>query len=240
MKADRSRLTAEKLGHEVVIRVRDNGIGIAPDLLPKVFDLFTQADQTLSRSRGGLGIGLTLVRSLIELHDGRVHRPQRRARPGERIRGSPPAGGRVRPLLTDSRRETDYPRTSRLPRRRILVVDDKRSNAQSLEVLLKALGQEVYTAFDGRAALELAREHHPDVVLLDIGLPVMDGYEVARRCREEPALANVTLVAMTGYGQDSDRQRSQEAGFDAHLVKPVERQDLRNLLDQPSLRPPAS
>ena len=122
-----------------------------------------------------------------------------------------------------------------LPCRRILVVDDNRSNAQSLELLLRALGQEVYTAFDGPAALELARKHRPEVILLDIGLPIMDGYEVARRCREDPGFGVLTLVAMTGYGQDSDRQRSQEAGFDAHLVKPVNLDDLRLLLKRPGL-----
>jgi CheY-like chemotaxis protein len=114
-----------------------------------------------------------------------------------------------------------------------LVVDDKRSNAQSLERLLRALGQEVFTAFDGQEALDLARHHHPDVVLLDIGLPIVDGYEVARRCREQPELRLMTLVAMTGYGQDSDRQRSQEAGFDAHLVKPVHLEELLTLLEKP-------
>ena len=124
-------------------------------------------------------------------------------------------------------------RTRQLPRRRILVVDDNRSNAPSLDVLLRALGQDVHTAYDGQTALELARQHHPDVVLLDIGLPVMDGYEVARRCRQEPGLEHMTLVAMTGYGKEEDRQRSQEAGFNAHLVKPVNLDDLRLLLNQP-------
>ena len=113
------------------------------------------------------------------------------------------------------------------------------SNAQSLEVLLKALGQEVYTAFDGKEALEMVGKHRPDVVLLDIGLPIMDGYEVARRCREQAELAQITLVAMTGYGQDSDRQRSQEAGFNAHLVKPVDLDDLLLLLNQPGFAPHA-
>ena len=127
------------------------------------------------------------------------------------------------------------PANERLPCRRILVVDDNRSNAQSLELLLRALGQEVYTAYDGPEALELARKYRPEVVLLDIGLPLMDGYEVARRCRKDPNLKILTVVAMTGYGQDSDRQRSQEAGFDAHLVKPVNLDDLRLLLKQPRL-----
>ena len=226
-------LTAEKLGHEVLIRVRDSGIGIAPDLLPKVFELFTQADQTLSRSRGGLGIGLTLVRSLVELHDGRVSAHSDGLAQGSEFL--------VRlPLAPKSNSDTAAddavsPMNEGLPCRRILVVDDNRSNAQSLELLLRALGQEVYAAFDGPEALELAQKHRPEVILLDIGLPIMDGYEVARRCRENPPVEDLILVAMTGYGQDSDRQRSQEAGFDAHLVKPVYLDDLRLLLKQPGL-----
>jgi CheY-like chemotaxis protein len=227
-------LTAEKLGHEVLIRVRDSGIGIAPDLLPKVFELFTQADQTLSRSRGGLGIGLTLVRSLVELHDGRVAAQSAGLGQGSeflvRLPLAPTSNSataavtEVVPVMSEG-----------LPCRRILVVDDNRSNARSLELLLRALGQEVYTAFDGSEALELARKHRPEVILLDIGLPVMDGYEVARRCRQDARFEVLTLVAMTGYGQDSDRQRSQEAGFDVHLVKPVNLDDLRLLLKQPGL-----
>ena len=119
----------------------------------------------------------------------------------------------------------------KLPRRRILVVDDNLTNATSLEKLLVALGQEVYIAHDGQQALEMARRHQPDVMLLDIGLPVMDGYEVARLCREEAELLQITLVAMTGYGKDEDRRRSQAAGFNAHLVKPVNLQDLKLLLE---------
>jgi PAS domain S-box-containing protein len=229
-------LTAETRGREVVIRVRDNGIGISADLLPRVFDLFTQADRTLSRSRGGLGIGLTLVRSLIELHDGRVAAQSAGLGHGSEFVVALPmaASSAELPQYPDT---ADGSRNVQLPRRRILVVDDKRSNAQSLEVLLRALGQEVYTAYDGKEALEMARLHRPDVVLLDIGLPIIDGYEVARRCREQPELQRTTLVAMTGYGQDSDRQRSHEAGFDAHLVKPVDLDNLLLLLSQPDFAP---
>jgi PAS domain S-box-containing protein len=232
-------LTAERHGEDVIIRVRDNGMGIAAELLPKVFDLFTQADRTLSRSRGGLGIGLTLVRSLIELHDGRVTAHSEGLGQGSQFVVGLPVAASQRAGSNDGI-TVDDPRHVQLPRRRILVVDDKRSNAQSLELLLRALGQDVYTAFDGQEALELARQHHPDVILLDIGLPIMDGYEVARRCREEPGMQRMTLVAMTGYGQNSDRQRSQEAGFDAHLVKPVNLQDLLLLLNEPGFAAHAS
>ena len=229
-------LFAETRGDEVVIRVRDNGIGISADLLPRVFDLFTQADRTLSRSRGGLGIGLTLVRSLIELHGGRVAAHSAGLGHGsEFVVALPTAASSAKPAQHPD--AADGCRDIQLPRRRILVVDDKRSNAQSLEVLLRALGQEVYTAYDGTEALEMARQHRPDVVLLDIGLPIIDGYEVARRCREQPELQRTALVAMTGYGQDSDRQRSHEAGFNAHLVKPVDLDNLLSLLSQPDFAP---
>ncbi len=225
-------LSAETADNEVIIRVRDSGIGISLDLLPKVFDLFTQADRTLSRSRGGLGIGLTLVRSLVELHGGRVTAQSEGLGQGsEFVVRLPIATSSV--AAPQPLNSADDPRIVQLPRRRILVVDDKPSNAQSLELLLQALGQEVFTAYDGQEALELARRHHPDVVLLDIGLPIIDGYEVARQCRAQPDLQPMTLVAMTGYGQESDRLRSQEAGFDAHLVKPVNLDELLQMLEQP-------
>ena len=227
-------LTAEKLDQEVLIRVRDSGIGIAPEMLPKVFELFTQADQTLSRSRGGLGIGLTLVRSLVEMHDGRVTAHSTGLGQGsEFLVRLPLASQSDSKVAAVSNANPQI--LEELPRRRILVVDDNRSNAQSLELLLRALGQEVYMAFEGPEAVELAQRHRPEVILLDIGLPVMDGYEVARRCRENAGIDGLTLVAMTGYGQESDRLRSQEAGFDAHLVKPVKLDDLRLLLKQPGI-----
>jgi signal transduction histidine kinase len=233
-------LTAEPAGREVLIRVRDNGIGIAPELLPHVFDMFTQADQTLSRSRGGLGIGLTLVRSLVEMHNGRVS-----------VHSNGPGQGSVFTICLPLPDQPDAASNEagdragddlglQLPRRRILVVDDNRSHATSLSVLLRTMGQDVDEAYDGPTALELAQRHRPDVILLDIGLPVMDGYEVARRCREQKDLEQTMLVAMTGYGKEEDRRRSQEAGFNVHLVKPVNLEDLRMLLNQPDLPAPGS
>jgi CheY-like chemotaxis protein len=222
-------------GSDVIIKVLDNGIGIAPELLPRLFDLFTQADQTLSRSRGGLGIGLTVVRSLVEMHDGSVtaHSPGPGSGSEFTVRIPLPAA----PIAASGRTKRNGLRqVALLPRRRILVVDDNIRNAASLEKLLIALGQEVRTAQDGREALEMARSFRPDLVLLDIGLPVMDGYEVARQCRQEPALQETTLVALTGYGKQEDRRRSQEAGFDAHLVKPVALENLQLLLERMSVR----
>jgi signal transduction histidine kinase len=233
-------LSAEQAGREVLIRVRDNGIGIAAELLPHVFDMFTQADQTLSRSRGGLGIGLTLVRSLVEMHDGRVgvhsDGPDRGSEFTVRL-PLPAQPDAAQPDAADP--ATNDPGIP-LPRRRILVVDDNRSHATSLGVLLRTMGHQVDEAYDGVTALELARRHRPDVILLDIGLPVMDGYEVARRCREQKDLEQTMLVAMTGYGKEEDRRRSQEAGFNVHLVKPVNLEDLRMLLNQPDLSAPRS
>jgi PAS domain S-box-containing protein len=228
-------LTVTEAGSDVLIKVADNGIGISQDLLPKVFDLFVQADQSLSRSRGGLGIGLTVVRSLVELHEGSVS-----------VKSDGPGMGseftiRVpRPQAPSVMSSAETGKTGRgpsvqVPRRRILVVDDSLLNAASLEKLLIALGQEVRTAHDGEKALEMARAFLPDVMLLDIGLPVVDGYEVARLCRLEPRLQKTILVAMTGYGKAEDKQRSQVAGFNAHLVKPVVVEDLELLLQHSSL-----
>jgi CheY-like chemotaxis protein len=224
-------LSGESSGTGVVIRVRDNGIGISAALLPKVFELFVQADQALSRSRGGLGIGLTLVKSLVELHEGRVVAHSAGPGAGSEFVVHLPLSARADATLENADKFGNGQNT-RLPRRRILVVDDNLSNASSLDVLLRALGQEVHTAFDGLTGLEMVRQLQPDTVLLDIGLPGIDGYEVARRCRAEPALEHIRLVAMTGYGKEEDRQRSRQAGFSAHLVKPVNVEDLRLVLSQ--------
>jgi signal transduction histidine kinase len=221
----RIEILAEQASGEVVIKVRDDGIGIASDMLQKVFELFTQVDQSLSRSRGGLGVGLATVRSLVELHGGRVVASSAGLGEGSEFAVYLPSsepGPFAKPEVAA--------RAKGLPRRRVLVVDDNINNAASLAVLLAVLGQEVFTAHDGPAALELARTHCPEVLLLDIGLPGMDGYELARRCRNEVGLADCVLVAMSGYGNDDDRHRSQQAGFDAHLVKPVYLEDLRLLL----------
>jgi PAS domain S-box-containing protein len=210
-------------GGEVVVRVRDDGVGIAPEMLARVFDLFAQADKSLARTNGGLGIGLTLVRRLVELHGGRVE-----------VHSAGPGKGSefvVRlPLIEAAPPEPPRPPTPRGQKRRLLLVDDNAASVKSLGILLRAEGDHVELAYDGPSALDAARRTRPDVVLLDIGLPGADGYEVARQLRREPAMENVLLIAMSGYGQEEDRRRAQEAGFNAHLLKPVDLTALQELL----------
>jgi signal transduction histidine kinase/ActR/RegA family two-component response regulator len=220
-------LAVDREGNDAVLRVRDTGVGIAADMLPRVFDLFTQVRPTLDRAQGGLGIGLTLVRSLVEAHGGSVRAFSAGANGGSEFV--------VRlPLLPDFReREAtgDQPRRGASPARcHILVVDDSVDAALSLAGLLEAMGHDVRTTHDGSGALEAARTYAPDVVVLDIGLPQMDGYEVARRLRSQPAMEHVLLLALTGYGREEDRRRCREAGFDHHLVKPVDPATLQELL----------
>lgn len=223
-------LTAERQGEEVVLRVRDNGVGIAPGMLPRVFDLFAQADRTLDRSQGGLGIGLTLVKSLVELHGGRVEAFSEGLGKGSEfvvrlpVLATPPS---PTPVASVKQGRAGC---------RVLVVDDNVDSAETLAMLLRVKGHEVRTANDGPTALEKARAYQPDVVFLDIGLPGMDGYEVARRLREQAGRKPVFLAALTGYGRDEDRRLGEEAGFDHYLVKPVEAEDLESLLvrQQPS------
>jgi CheY-like chemotaxis protein len=221
-------LTAGREDGEAVLRVRDTGIGIRADMLPRVFDLFTQGDRTLDRAQGGLGIGLTLAKSLIELHGGRVEAHSAGPNQGsEFVVRLPLLPGSAHP---EEARVEKNERNAPSPPRRVLVVDDNTDTAESLAKLLELMGHQVRTAPDGPAALESVRDYRPEVVLLDIGLPGMDGYEVARRLRAERATEAVFLVALTGYGQEEDRRRSREAGFDRHLVKPVDLNTLRQVL----------
>jgi signal transduction histidine kinase/CheY-like chemotaxis protein len=222
-------LTAEREGDQATLRIRDTGIGVAPDLLPKIFDLFVQADHAATRSQGGLGIGLTLVKNLIEMHGGSVEVHSAGLGKGSEFV--------VRlPLLDQERQEpmeneTGEPRQDASPSgRQLLVVDDNKDAAVSLAMLLRLQGHEVRVAHDGPSALELATSYHPDMVFLDIGMPGMDGYEVARRLRQQPGLENTVLAALTGWGQQEDRRRSKEAGFNHHLVKPLEPKTLEELL----------
>jgi signal transduction histidine kinase/CheY-like chemotaxis protein len=225
-------LTARREGGEVAIAIRDNGVGIPAEMLPKVFDLFTQVDRSLDRAQGGLGIGLTLVRRLVEMHDGSVRAFSSGPGRGSEFVVRLPIAEEMPALAPADSGEEDKISVGP-PRRRILVVDDNVDAARSLAWLLQYLGQEVYLAHDGVTALEAARAHVPEIVLLDIGLPRIDGYEVARRLRRDESLEGVLLVAMTGYGQEEDRRRAYEAGFDRHLIKPIDPDGLAELLSLP-------
>jgi signal transduction histidine kinase/ActR/RegA family two-component response regulator len=228
----RIELSAQREGDEVAIRVSDNGIGVPAELLPRLFLPFIQEERLADRAQGGLGLGLALVRYLVDLHQGRVHAHSEGRGKGSEftvhlplLKGTPPSTS-----PTSSRGGV------KAPTRRILVVDDNRDSAQTLALLLQFSGHEVRTAHDGLSALELAQAEPPEVVLLDIGLPKMNGLEVARRMRQDLGLKDTLLVALTGYGQDEDRRRSQEAGFDAHMVKPVDLDELHSLLARPPSR----
>jgi PAS domain S-box-containing protein len=217
--------------HRVRISVRDNGIGIAANMLPHIFDLFTQVERSLERSEGGLGVGLTLVRRLVEMHGGQVRAHSAGLGQGSEFEVWLPLGKshlESRSALVDDQE----PGASS---RRVLVVDDNRDAAETLAVLLRADGHDVHVAFDGLTALKAADILQPEVILLDIGLPQMDGYEVARRLRQLPGLEKALLIALTGYGQEEDRRRSHEAGFDRHLVKPIDVSMLQTLLACPEL-----
>ena len=217
---------------EVVIRVQDTGVGISPALLPHIFDLFTQADRSLDRSQGGLGIGLALVKRLTELHGGTVEAFSTVGEGSEFLVRLP----LVRHEVQDTSDELDPNSTiaSRtLPPAtplKVLVVDDNVDTVLGFSMLLKASGHDVRTAHDGLSAVEAAIDYRPNVVLLDIGLPGLNGYEVAKRLRQHRDLKNTVLIALTGYGQDTDRQTSQQAGFEHHLVKPARFDQLKKIL----------
>lgn len=213
---------------QVVIRVQDNGIGIAADQLPRIFEMFRQVDTSLDRAQGGLGIGLTLVKRLVEMHGGSIEaHSDGLARGAEFVVRLPVLAGA--PNISQAQSNASLSPTVR---RRVLVVDDNLDSASSMSMLLEMSGHEVHTAHDGIAAVEAAAEWQPDVILLDIGLPKIDGLEAARRIRREQKRVGLPLlIALTGWGQDEDRRLSQEAGFDFHLVKPVDLLVLKTLLD---------
>ena len=205
-------------GNEMVFRVRDNGLGIPPELLPRIFDLFTQADRSLDRSEGGLGIGLTLVRSLAELHGGTVTATSDGPGKGSVfILRLPAPEGRTK-AESDGKAE---PAVSAARRFRVLVVDDNADTANGMAKLLKLSGHETRVALNGEDAMDVAREYQPEVMLLDIGLPGMDGYELAFSIRREEWSKDSVLIAVSGYGETNARDRSKKAGFNHHLVKPV-------------------
>lgn len=214
-------------GKEAVIAVQDTGVGIAPEMLPRIFELFVQVDRSLDRSQGGLGIGLTLARSLVEMHGGKIVAKSDGPGKGSEFTISLPiADEHDRPHEEDDRE----PSASAREGFRVLVVDDNEDAAISLGRLLTNSGYEVTTAYDGHSAIEAARAECPDAILMDIGLPGIDGHEIARRLRQEGACKESALIAISGYGQEEDRRRSLEAGFDHHFVKPVDYDSLRKVL----------
>ena len=219
-------LDVSRAGTEAIIRVRDDGIGIAADDLPGLFDMFVQVDTSLERSRDGLGIGLTLVKTLVELHGGSI----------EAHSDGPGRGSEFIVRLPAATTASEAPRLEPQPpappraSRRVLVVDDNADAAESLAMLLTFSGHETRQAHDGAEAVKTAEEFRPDVVLLDIGLPVMNGYEACRRLRQEPWGRSMLLVALTGWGQEEDREQSRDAGFDVHMVKPVDHEALLDVI----------
>jgi signal transduction histidine kinase/ActR/RegA family two-component response regulator len=229
----RITLSAVTEAGELVLRVRDTGVGIAPEMLPHVFEMFTQADRSSERSQGGLGLGLTLVKRLVEMHGGSVE-----AKSDGTGRGSefvvrlpvivplPVQGAEVSKSGEQAATNTKF---------RILVVDDNRDAAEGLSLLLQMRGHDVRIAFDGLAGLEEARLFRPDVALLDIGMPKLSGCELARRIRGEAWGEGTVLIALTGWGQEGDRRRSAEAGFDHHVVKPVDPDTLQELFSRPTV-----
>jgi PAS domain S-box-containing protein len=218
-------LTLEREDGRAVLRVRDDGVGITAELLPRVFDLFTQEERSLDRAQGGLGIGLSLVRRLVELHGGTVDATSTRGVGSEFV---------VRLPMAPAPPATAGPPPARVAKVeqgcRVLIVDDSVDTTHSLALLLSTSGHQVRTAHDGPGALSALASEPANVVLMDIGLPGIDGYEVARRIRRQPGFAPVVLVAMTGYGQERDRQLAREAGFDHHLVKPADFDELLGIL----------
>jgi PAS domain S-box-containing protein len=221
----RIQVSAERAGHEVEIRVSDTGIGIPPEKLPLIFGMFAQIDQSLERAQGGLGIGLTLAKQLVEMHGGTIEARSEGTGRGTEVIVRLPLG---EPEHSGAR---SRPASGPLPaRRRILVVDDNTDSADSLSMLLRMNGHETREAYDGPQALATASEFQPEVVLLDIGLPRMNGHEVCRRLREQEDGRRMTIIALTGWGQEADRNLSSQAGFDHHLVKPVVMDELTTLL----------
>ncbi len=225
MPGGRIWVTATQEGDEALIRVRDTGIGVPPDVLERVFEPFMQSDDSLARTEGGLGVGLSLVRSLVEMHGGRVEAHSPGLGQGSEFVLRLPARVPADLAVPTAELAATAPRPLK-----VLVVEDNVDAAESLASLLRLWNHDVSVVHDGRTALDAARAQHPEVVLLDIGLPGLDGYQVAQRLRDEIGLDHTLLVAMTGYGQPEDRRRSHEAGIHHHFVKPVEPAVLRNLL----------
>jgi signal transduction histidine kinase/CheY-like chemotaxis protein len=223
----RIRLAVERQRNHAVVTIDDNGVGIPAHMLPKVFEMFTQVDSSLEKSHGGLGIGLNIVKRLVEMHDGTIEAASDGEGKGSTFTvrlpvvsapAKAPSGGQARAQATPA------------ARRRILIVDDNQDAAISLAMMLKLKGNETQTADNGLVALDMAAAFRPNVILLDIGMPKLNGYDACRRIREQAWGKNVVIVACTGWGQDDDKRKAQEAGFDFHMVKPLDAAALENVL----------
>jgi CheY-like chemotaxis protein/anti-sigma regulatory factor (Ser/Thr protein kinase) len=225
-------VSAERDGNDAVVRVRDTGVGIAREELPRIFDMFAQAKGSHDRRGGGLGIGLSLAQSIVALHGGSIEARSEGAGRGSEFIVRVPALSceRQPPSVPVPGAGVFAPAERSGGRARILAVDDNRDALEAVATLLRMAGHTVASAVNGEEAIEKARTQRPQVVLLDIGLPGMDGNEVARRIRSEPWGGDVLLIAMTGWGRETDKRRAQEAGFDAHLTKPIDAQELERLV----------
>jgi CheY-like chemotaxis protein/two-component sensor histidine kinase len=219
---------AERDRQSAIIRVRDTGIGLAADQMPRIFDIFSQILPSRDRSRDGLGIGLNIVKKLVELHGGTIEARSAGIDQGSEFVIHLPIADQASP----DRPTGTVNEVTPLPSRRILVVDDNVDAATSLALLLRSLGHEIQLAHDGLEAIKAAREIKPSIVLLDIGMPKCNGYDAARAIREFDCGHNIVLIALTGWGQEDDIQRSKDAGFDAHLVKPVDLTALMEVLSR--------
>ncbi|HET7285950.1 MAG TPA: response regulator, partial [Pyrinomonadaceae bacterium] len=218
-------VSAKRVDDEVLVTVKDNGAGIPRDKIDSIFDMFMQVDRSSERSQEGLGIGLTLVKRLVEMHGGSIEaRSEGEGHGSEFIVRLPVI---TKPAVLAARTNNASELSTH---RRVLIVDDNRDSADSLAMLMQITGNKTFLAYDGVEALEAIDKHRPEVVLLDIGLPKLDGHEVCRRIREKPWGKDIVIIALTGWGQEDDRRKSEQAGFNGHLVKPVDYDRLLSLL----------
>ncbi len=222
-------LACRRLGDMVEVSIADNGIGMQPDKLPMVFDMFMQLDMSLERTSGGLGVGMALAKRLVEMHGGNIGAESAGPGRGSRFVVRLPVGARK---AGDASRPVAGTTAENGRHHRVLLVDDNRDFAESLATVLQFNGHDVRLAFDGPSAIELARDFRPEIAFLDLGLPGINGFDLARALRADPATRHATLIALTGWGQEKDRERTQEAGFDMHFVKPIEPQSIAQIVDE--------
>jgi CheY-like chemotaxis protein len=218
-RGNRIWLTAERQGSDAVLSVKDTGIGIPPDMLPRVFEMFTQVGRSPEKTQSGLGIGLSIVKRLVEMHGGSVEARSEGPGMGSEFIVRLPVI--LSPVHQREQAGGGNQQTRPITRRHILVVDDNVDIADSLAMMLEMMGNEVRTAHDGLEGVAAAAAYRPDMILLDIGMPKLNGYDACRRIREQPWGKGILIAAVTGWGQEEDKRRSQEAGFDHHLIKPV-------------------